>query len=186
MKVRTALMVVDVQNALVEAGPDDVGGVLDRCAALLKAARDAGLPVAHVQHSDPVGEELEPGQPGWELAPPVRPMPGEPVFPKRFNSSFKDTGVEAWLDGQGIETLVIAGMQTEYCIDATVKSAFEKGYHVVVPQGAHTTFANGALTPAQLRDFYENRIWKGRYAAVESVESLASAWKAAQTPRTDF
>jgi len=172
MRARTAFLVVDVQNALIGAGPHDIEGVLNRCTALLKAARWAGLPVAHVQHADPPGGELEPGKTSWELAEPVRPAPGEPVFPKRFNSSFKDTGLEAWLDGQGIETLVIAGMQTEHCIDATVKSAFEEGYRIIVPEGCHTTFANGEWTAAQVKDFYQNRIWNGRYASVESVESV--------------
>ena len=176
----TALLIVDVQVALVEAGPVEISEVLAKLSRLLEAARSRGLPVAHVQHADPPGEELEPGTPGWELAPQVRPIPGEPVFSKRFNSAFRQTDLEAWLNDQGIKTLVIAGMQTEHCIDATVKSAFEKGYRVVVPLGAHTTFANGPFSGPDLRDFYENRIWKDRYAAIEPVEALVSNW-----PTTD-
>ena len=33
-------------------------------------------------------------------------------------------------------TLMIVGLQTNFCIDATVKSAFERGYKVIVPAGA--------------------------------------------------
>ena len=176
MKDQTCLVVVDVQNGLVDAGPHGMEGVLDKLVTLLREARLAGLAVAHVQHGDPPRGELEPGKAGWDLAQSVQPAPGEPVFHKRFNSAFKGTGLEDWLDGQGVETLVIGGLQTEHCIDATVKSAFEKGYRVVVPDGCHTTFANGSFSGAQLRDFFENRIWRDRYATIEPVESLIKAW----------
>ena len=76
------------------------------------------------------------------------------------------------MDGQKIEALVVAGMQTEHCIDATIKSAFEKGFEVIVPEAVHTTFRNGELTAAQVKEFYQNQIWKDRYATVESLENV--------------
>ena len=40
------------------------------------------------------------------------------------------------------DTLMIVGLQTNFCIDATVKSAFERGYKVIIPKDTNTTFDN--------------------------------------------
>lgn len=174
---KTCLMVIDVQQALVDEGPDEVAPFLNRLESLLAAARGAGIPVIHVQHNESAGEELEPETPGWELHASVRPREDEPVFGKHFNSAFKETGLEDWLRTREIGTLVVCGMQTEHCIDASIKSAFERGFRVIVPEGAHTTCANGGLSASQLRDFYQNRIWKGRYADVKPVQAVLEAFQ---------
>lgn len=174
----TCLLVVDVQQALFAEAPDDCVRFLDALASLLGSARERRIPVAVVQHSGPPGDECEPGTPGWELHPLVRPRDGEPVFAKRFNSAFKETGLEDWLRERGITTLVIAGMQTEHCLDATIKSAFERGFRVIVPEGAHTTFDNGGLTADQIRQWYAGRIWHNRYAQVRTVAQVTADFTA--------
>ena len=172
----TALLVIDVQQGLIDEGPHDRDAFLARLSALLAAARSAGIPVAHVQHGDPDDVSLAPGSPGWKLHPSVCPQADEPVFGKQFNSAFKDTGLEAWLRKSGISQLVICGMQTEHCLDASIKSAFEKGFKVVVPAGAHTTLDSTSLNAPQIKQWYAERIWNGRYAAVEPVESVLTTY----------
>jgi len=174
---RTGLVIIDVQTALVDEGPEDQGPFLDRLVRLLDAARTTGTPVLHVQHCGPVGDELEPETAGWQIASAVAPTGGEPVFAKHFNSAFRSTGLEDWLRTRQLTTLVICGMQTEHCIDASIKAAFDRGFQVVVPEGAHTTFANGGFSAGQLREFYQNRIWKDRYAAVKPVDEVIAAFR---------
>jgi len=174
---RGCLVVIDVQQALVDEGPEDVGPFLDRLAQLMAAARASGTPVLHVQHCGPVGDELEPETAGWQISSAVAPTGGEPVFAKHFNSAFRSTGLEDWLRTRQLTTLVICGMQTEHCIDASIKAAFDRGFQVVVPEGVHTTFANGGLTAGQLRGFYQDRIWKDRYAAVKSVDEVIATFR---------
>lgn len=173
----TALLVIDVQQGLVDEGPLDVMAFLELLKTLVDRARASGIPVIHVQHAEGPGEDLEPGTPAWQIHPAVGPIEGEPVFGKHFNSAFKEPGLEAHLREAGIEDLVICGMQTEHCIDASIKSAFDRGFRVVVPEGAHTTFANGGLTAEQVREFYQNRIWKGRYAEVQPVEAVLANFR---------
>lgn len=168
----TCLVVIDVQQALIDEGPAETDEFLGRLSRLLAAARSSGTPVLHVQHCGPEGDELQTDTPGWQITAPVAPLEGEPVFAKHFNSAFRATGLEDWLRTRRLETLVMCGMQTEHCLDASIKAAFDRGFQVVVPEGAHTTFANGNLTAPQLRDFYENRIWKGRYADVKPVDEV--------------
>jgi len=166
------LLIVDVQQALIDEHPHDEAAFLERLTQLLAAARTSGVTIAYVQHADPAGEPLEPGTAGWALADAIKPRAAEPVFAKKFNSSFKETELESWLDKGGIETLIVVGMQTEYCLDATIKSAFEKGYSSVVPEGCHTTFANGEWSAVQVKEFYQNIIWNRRYASVEPIETV--------------
>jgi len=156
----TCLVIIDVQRALVEEGPHDRDAFLGGLEALLARARKAGTPVVHVQHED---EELRPGTPGWEIWPTLSPLPGEPVFAKQVSSAFRDTALEAWLRDRGIDTLVVAGMQTEFCMDASIKSAFERHFRVFVPEGGHSTFDGLTLPADQIKAWY-GRIWNHRFA----------------------
>jgi nicotinamidase-related amidase len=162
--------VIDVQQGIVDEGPHDAEAFLGHLGRLIAAARAGGVPVFHVQHADGPGEQLIPGTPAWEFHPTVKPLASEPVFAKTFNSAFKGTALETTLMDRGVKTLVVCGMQTEHCLDATIKSAFEKGFQVMVPEGSHTTFDNGGLTAVQVKDFYQNRVWKERYAEVEAMD----------------
>jgi len=172
----TALLIVDVQQALIDEAPHEAEAFLGLLDSLLKAARSSGTAVLHVQHGGPTGDEFEPDTPGWEFHPCVRPREDEPIFGKRYNSAFKETGLEDWLRTREIGTLIVCGMQTEHCLDATIKSAFEKGFRVIVPEGAHTTLDNGDLKAPQIRRFYQDRIWKDRYAEVKPVAEILAAF----------
>ena len=172
----TALLIIDVQQALIDEGPADPDAFLGRVSTLLAEARATGVPVVYIQHDGPSGDALFPGEPGWPIHPAVSPREGEPVFQKRYNSAFLGTPLLGWLQERGITRLVIVGMQTENCMDASIKSAFEHGFKVVVPEGAHTTCANGELTAPQIREFYQERIWRGGYATVASLEEHGVAW----------
>jgi nicotinamidase-related amidase len=101
----------------------------------------------------------------------VAPQPGEPVTIKRRNSGFYDTDLDAKLKAADIDALVICGMQTEYCVDATVRSAFERGYRVTVAADAHTTFDSDIL-PAATIIAHTEHIWNGRYARLKQASEI--------------
>jgi len=46
--------------------------------------------------------------------------------------------------------LIICGLQTDFCVDTTVRRAFTLGYHVTLVADAHSTLDNGVLTAAQI------------------------------------
>ena len=93
------------------------------------------------------------------------------MFQKRYNSMFKETGLKEYLDQQGIEQLVLCGMQTEYCVDTSVKVGFEYGYKLVIPEGAVTTFDGEDIPAETLNEFYEN-IWAERFADVLDYKTI--------------
>lgn len=171
----TALLVVDMQAALVQGAPYRVDTVLQNIAALLAACRKSGVPVIYVQHNGGKGDELEHGTPGWQAASALTPQIGEPTFEKHFNSAFRQTGLHAYLARQGIQHLILVGMQTEYCLDTTCKAAFELGYQITIPQGTVTTFDNAFASAQKLTQYYENCIWQGRFAAVQPMDTVLCA-----------
>ena len=170
--MRYALVVVDVQEALVREGLYNKENFIANIQELLQFGRDKGLEVIYVRHDDGAGEELTKGKPGYEIYHAIEPQDGEIVFDKSYNSMFKKTGMKEYLKEKHITNLIIMGLQTELCIDATLKGGVEYGYRMIVPKGAVTTFDNGGLTASQINEFYYNTIWNGRFARVLSIEEI--------------
>ena len=65
---------------------------------------------------------------------------------------------------------MIVGLQTNFCIDATVKSAFERGYHVIIPEGTNSTFDNPYMTGKTTCEYYYNEVWPDLFAECVSLE----------------
>lgn len=175
---KTALMVIDFQNGVV-ANAFDRDGVVANIAALVDRARDEGVPVVWVQHSD---EELQKGSEAWAYVPELVPGPSEPVVDKTFGDSFEDTGLEVVLADAAISRLVVTGAQTDACVRATIHGAFVRGYDVTLVSDAHTTedlTAWGAPPPEQVIA-HTNLYWQfqsgpGRTAEVASTDEVAFA-----------
>jgi nicotinamidase-related amidase len=165
-----ALLVVDVQAALIAGHPYNERTVVENIKKLVAVARKHKTEVIYVRHDDGKGEELEYGSDGWKIYSEVAPVDGEKVFDKRYNSAFKDTGLKEYLEARGADTLVLTGLQTEYCIDATIKVAFEYGFKLMIPEGTNTTFDNDYMSGERLYEFYNHKIWDTRFASVVTVE----------------
>ncbi|MBP1555735.1 MAG: isochorismatase family protein [Oscillospiraceae bacterium] len=68
--------------------------------------------------------------------------------------------------------LMIAGLQTNYCIDATVKSAFERGYEVIIPEGSNSTFDNNYMTGETTVRYYNEDVWEELVESVTVDEAI--------------
>ena len=167
---KMALLIVDVQNALVEDHPFNKTDMILNICKLIDKAKKSNKKVIYVRHDGGIGDELEENTKGWEIYKEVAPSKTDEIVEKKFNSSFKDTELQEILIKSKIDTLIIAGMQTEYCIDATIKSAFERGYNVIVPEKSTATFDNEFFTGETILNYYEKKIWNGRFARVIPIE----------------
>ena len=155
----TALLIIDVQNAivantgtpqrqpLIDAALDAVVG---RLARLQQQARKAGVPVLLVQHDGDPGDPLTPGTEGWKIRAELAALPGEPVINKRSGDSFFATDLEDRLRERSATHLVIGGCQTQFCVDTTVRRAVSLGYDVSLVGDGHTTADRGGLTFEQI------------------------------------
>jgi nicotinamidase-related amidase len=93
-----------------------------------------------------------PGTVGVEIQENVRPLEGEVVFQKHYPNSFRDTPLLDHLKREGVTRVVICGMQTHMCVDATTRAAFDFGFECWVASDACATKPltfQGQSIPAQ-------------------------------------
>lgn len=101
----------------------------------------------------------------------VAPLENEMIFDKTFNSALKETELHSYFHKQKINKLIIMGMATNFCVDTTIKVAFELGYKVAVIQDGTTTGYTGKLDAKDLIDHYQN-IWSWNFAQVDTLENI--------------
>jgi len=197
---RTAVLVIDMQVDF--ASPDgvlgayvDMGVVKPALAAaekLVADARAAGVPVVFVglwttpETDSPAWNErmrrrggdpdvdaalCRAGQVGSEFYGP-QPAPGELVVHKTRYSGFVGTDLDMRLTGMGVDTLVVAGVTTECCVDSTVRDAFDLDYHVFVAADACAAY-EADIHEASLKVMELNS------AILTDTAAIASAWKGA-------
>ena len=176
----TALLVIDIQNdyfpggAMALEGADEAGA---QAGAAIARFRERHLPVVHVRHlsTRPGATFFLPGTPGADLHASVRPAAGEPVVEKHFPNSFRDTSLKALLEKQGIQHLVVAGMMTHMCVDATVRHAADLGYRITLLGDACATRAQsygGETVPARQVHAAFLAALNGFYAKVVNTHEL--------------
>jgi nicotinamidase-related amidase len=163
-----ALVVIDVQRGMFHI-PDfslhDGEGTVERIAALVARARESRTPVFFVQHDGGPDHPFHPGKPGFPFHEKLTPQPDDDVTVKHRGSAFHGTDFDRKLRAAGIDTLIVCGMQSEYCVDSAVRGAVERGYRVVLPADGHTTAGTPVLTGAQIVA-HENQTLDGSYAQV--------------------
>lgn len=148
---RSALIVIDVQSALC-TGPlwvHEAEAVIRRINGLARRARSAGVPVVWVQHQSADGP-LAWGSPGWQWAPGLGVQASDQVQAKSHSDAFQRTELADSLHRQGIDHLVVCGMQSDFCVDSTVRRALALGFPVTLVEDAHTTVDNAVLKAAQI------------------------------------
>ena len=153
----TALVVIDMQRAMLGSEPDDqpaphrADEMLANTAAMLERARSAGASVLFVRHVEDAYPPMRPGHPGFEIHDAIAPLPGEPVVDKRACDAFCGTPLADLLAERGVTHLVTCGLQTEMCVDSTSRSAVHRGLNVTLAADAHSAWdARSGLTADQI------------------------------------
>lgn len=152
-----ALLIIDIQNDYFPGGAMELEGAdaaAAKAAAALARYRDQDLPIIHVRHLSvrPGSTFFIPGTSGAEIHAGVRPKAGETVIEKNFPNSFRATDLQKRLDDLQVKNLVVAGMMTHMCVDATVRQAADLGYKVTLLADACATRAQkfaGETVPAR-------------------------------------
>lgn len=165
------LLIVDMQQAIKDAKPYRYKDVEKNIEKLLKVFRERKEPVIFIQHESSKGSSFERGTNGWEIVSALKPNCSEIVINKSYNSSFRETTLDSTLKKLGISELVIVGMQTEFCIDTTIRVAFEKGYSVVVPELTNTTIDTPLLSGESIYK-HHNSIFKNRFASIKTIQEI--------------
>ncbi len=153
-----ALLIIDMQlGNFLEPNPVHKGiDLLRKVNNLLKKARSAKIPTIYVQNKGGKGDPDEYGVPGWEIHPSIKPRPEDSVIQKDSPDAFHGTDLQQELESNGIERLVVAGLQTEYCVDTTCRRAYSLGYEIVLVRDAHSTWDTERLLASQIIEHHND------------------------------
>jgi nicotinamidase-related amidase len=159
-----ALILIDLQRAVEHSswGPRNNPAAEANVAKLLREWRARRMPLFHIRHdsTDPAST-YRPGQAGHAFKPEAAPLAGETVLAKRTNSAFIGTDLEARLRAAGIGTVVVAGVATNNCVEATVRMAGNLGFRTYVVADACFTF--------------DRKDWSGRLRTAAEVHDMSLA-----------
>jgi nicotinamidase-related amidase len=134
-----ALIVVDMQAGLLNGKPKhDLPGVIERINRLAAKVRERSGVVIFVQHCSGAEDDFVPGTPGWALLPELHRAAADIVVRKSLNDPFAGTDLAARLQAIAPDRVLVAGWATDFCVDATVRSAVSHHYDVVVVTDGHT------------------------------------------------
>jgi nicotinamidase-related amidase len=176
----TALVIIDIQNFYFEKGSLPLTGSVEaarQARRVLERFRARQLPVVHVRHV-PKGMTLadgEPTDPQYRIHPDVTPAPGEKIVTKRYANSFRETELLDYLREKGIRKLILCGMQTHMCLEATARAAADFGFEVTVIHDACATRPlefGGRTVPADMVHAAALAALSGTYARVIATGQL--------------
>jgi nicotinamidase-related amidase len=147
----SALLVIDVQKGLCTGrwAAFDIDRVIANINTVASKARAAGAAVVFIQH-EADEDLLRFGTDGWQIDPRLDVRPEDLRVRKTTCDSFNKTPLQELLQSRGVDRLVVCGLQTDFCVDTTVRRALGLGYPVTLVADAHSTVDNGVLTASQI------------------------------------
>lgn len=134
---KKALLVIDVQNDYFENGAWELVGSAEaslKVAQMIEHFRNNNSPIVHIQHFAVNGNMpfFHPETFGAEIHENVKPLEGEKLIQKNYPNSFRETDLLEYLKSQGVTEVVVTGMMTHMCVDATTRAAKDFGFEVTV------------------------------------------------------
>lgn len=144
--MKTALLVIDIQKDYFPGGKMELEKPLEaakKAYAILQCFREHGGRHVHIQHisKNPNATFFIPGDRGTDIHDSAAHFEGEPIVYKHYPNAFRETTLLELLQSWGVERVVICGMMTHLCVDATARAAADLGFQVIVAADACATRA---------------------------------------------
>ncbi|HWF55396.1 MAG TPA: cysteine hydrolase [Solirubrobacteraceae bacterium] len=182
----SALLVMDYQHGIVAQLPD-AEELVERAASVIAFARERGMQIGYVRvaftgadaeampDTSPMAamvksrlDELHADAPTTAIHDAVAPRDGDIIVRKTRVGPFLTTDLDQQLRGNGIDTVILAGISTSGVVLSTVRDAADRDYRVIV-------LADGCADPdAEVHTFLTERIFP-RQAQVMTIAELAEA-----------
>jgi len=142
--MKTALLVIDIQKDYFPGGKYPLVNPLEaaqKAYMILQCFRESGNPHVHIQHIslEPDATFFISGDRGTDIHDSAAHFEGEPIVYKHEPNSFLNTNLLELLQSWDIERVVITGMMTHMCVDATARAASDLGFQVIVAEDACAT-----------------------------------------------
>lgn len=166
------LLVIDVQKGITDDRLYDFKGFISNLKELIAQARKHGVEVIYIQHDDGPGTGFSLGDRDFEIYDEIAPLPDEKIYYKTVNSSFGNKDLCRYLEDKKEDTVIVSGLMTNFCTDATVKSAFDRGYKVIIPKGCNSTSNNDYMDAETTYKYYNEMMWPQRFAECICIEDV--------------
>ena len=167
-----ALLLIDMQLGNFASNPvHKATDLLARTRSLIQKARVSKVPIIYVQNNGGKGDPDEHGTEGWKIHPSVVPMKDDTLVQKETPDAFHRTNLREMLESRSVRKLIVAGLQTEYCVDTTCRRAFSLGYDVILVKDTHSTWDTPILTAEQVIQ-HHNSVLEGFFVTLKNEEEL--------------
>ena len=159
MQQKSAVLVVDVQKALCCGNEATFMAIetINKMNQVIAKAREVDVPIIFIQHETPSGAFTYESV-GWQLQTELANSESDIYLRKTASDAFQHTELQTRLDALHVNHLVICGMQSEFCVDSTVRRALALGYSVTVIEDGHTTIDTPVLAAASI-SAHHNHTW---------------------------
>jgi nicotinamidase-related amidase len=169
------ILIVDMQVGLLSGAPKyELACVIARINLLTAMVRARSGKVVWIRHRGR-GDQFDPQNPGWSFLPELDRHPADIVVQKNLNDPFVGTDLQATLAKMAPDRVFIAGWATDFCVDATVRSAVSNNHNVVVVSDAHTVSDRphlGASTVIRHYNWVWNNLITNRTIRVEPTAQI--------------
>ena len=149
----------------------DTLNVIDRINTLSNYFRTNNHKVIFIQHDGTKENCFLPGEGDWEILPELTKHFSDIIISKIANDAFYNTDLQAILTKCNVTELFVTGCATDFCIDATIKSAVSKDYCIKVIQDGHTTADRPHLTALAVINHY-NWLWANMTPTTFKIEVI--------------
>ncbi len=169
----TALLIIDIQlGSFLEKFPlYNSDGLLNNIQAIITNAHSKQIPVFMTKHNGKKRSSTQKGSAGWEIHPSLQLTGTEIIIEKDNPDAFQQTDLEQQLTFREIGRIIIAGIRSDICIDATCRQAYSKSYEVIIAKDGHSTYNTGLLKAKQIID-HHNEIFEAWFADVIQTSEM--------------
>jgi nicotinamidase-related amidase len=150
--MKKALVVIDVQQAITETKELHIESTLFHINYVIEHFDGRIIYIKHIEN----GSEFDPNDHRSHLSSKLL-VKSEYIYEKYHHSAFYETPLDGQLKKWDIEEVIIVGFQTEYCIDATIKTGHFLGYKMILLRECHHTF-DREINKETLIKHYENQL----------------------------
>ncbi|WP_410986386.1 cysteine hydrolase family protein [Bacillus cereus] len=169
----TALLIIDVQVGSFEEKEAlyKERELIRIIQLLISKARSRSAPIFYMKFNGKHGSLLRQGTHGWEIHKSIAPLPQDVVLEKNHPDSFHKTKLQQELEMRNIKRIIIAGIQSEICIDATCRRAYSLGYDVTLVGDGHSTYDSVILPASQIIE-HHNHVIGQWFARIENEKNI--------------
>jgi nicotinamidase-related amidase len=155
-----ALLIIDMQKGSFTpySVRHNTMDLIDRINSVSEAFRQKNFPVIIIQHDGTNENCYLPNTEDWEFLPELNLSKTDIIVSKTANDSFYKTELSEILEKKSVTELFITGCATDFCVDATVKTALVLDYKITIVEDGHTT-ASRPFVDAETLIKHHNWLW---------------------------